>query len=80
MPRAGRFDPVKHDGRMNGCRLSWHDPARLVTFREGADRTFSDAILVYAAEQGMSLDWWWMGDARGLVMANHYRERQAPAA
>lgn len=55
-------------------------PPDCVTVGRGPDRTFSDAILRYAAEQGMSLDWWWMGDERGLVMANHCRERQAHAA
>ena len=52
-------------------------PPHCVTVGAGADRTFSDAILAYAAEQGMSLDWWWLGDARGLVMANHHRARRA---
>lgn len=51
-------------------------PARILD-GEGEERTFSDDILAYADEQGMSLDWFWLGDERGLVMANHNRERRA---
>lgn len=38
---------------------------------EGAEATFSDALLTYAEAEGLSLDWLWLADDRGLVMACH---------
>ncbi len=51
-------------------------PARIIS-GEGEELTFSDELLTYAQEQGLSLDWLWFGNVRGLVMANHNRERRA---
>jgi hypothetical protein len=51
-------------------------PPACIVIGEGKDRTFSDDILIYADRQGMSLDWFWLGDERSLVMANHNRERR----
>lgn len=42
---------------------------------KGHDQTFSDDILIYADKNGMSLDWFWLGDERGLVMAAHHQAR-----
>ena len=33
------------------------------------DRTFSDELLMFCEETGLSLDWLWLGDERPLVIA-----------
>ncbi|PTQ72731.1 hypothetical protein [Celeribacter persicus] len=42
----------------------------------GDGPTFSNDLLSYAVENGMSLDWFWMGDERGLVICAHNEARE----
>lgn len=46
-------------------------PPEHITEGEGNDRTFSTAFLVYANQHNLNLDWLWLGEVRGLVMAYH---------
>ncbi|WP_297754647.1 hypothetical protein [uncultured Shimia sp.] len=50
-------------------------PPERIMDGEGENRTFSQDILVYAKENGLSLDWFWMGNEMGLVMQAHYQAR-----
>lgn len=50
-------------------------PAR-VLIDQGDGATFSDEILAYAYRNGLSLDWFWLGDERGLVMAYHHEAKK----
>ena len=44
-------------------------PPEKLTEGEGMDRTFSDELLMFCEETGLSLDWLWLGDERPLVIA-----------
>ncbi|WP_028031124.1 hypothetical protein [Gemmobacter nectariphilus] len=46
-------------------------PPERILDGEGAEATFSDALLAYAEAEGLSLDWLWLADDKGLVMACH---------
>ncbi|WP_127113065.1 hypothetical protein [Shimia sediminis] len=52
-------------------------PPERIVYSKGKDQTFSDEIIMYAHTTGMSLDWFWLGDERGLVMAAHNQAREA---
>ncbi|WP_243613406.1 hypothetical protein [Shimia aestuarii] len=51
-------------------------PPERIMDGEGENRTFSQDILVYAKENGLSLDWFWMGNEMGLVMQAHNQARR----
>lgn len=53
-------------------------PQRILKGR-GMNASFSRELLAYAYKQGLNLDWFWLGDERGLVTAYHRREREARA-
>lgn len=42
-------------------------PQRLLN-GEGEDRTFTDELLSYCDQNGLSLDWLWLADEKSLVM------------
>lgn len=46
-------------------------PPAKITEGEGEDLTFSAELLTYANRHGLNLDWFWLGDVRGLVMSFH---------
>lgn len=52
-------------------------PPACLVIREIEGLAFSEDLLVYANKQGLSLDWFWLGDERSLVMSYHNRERAA---
>ncbi|WP_253196093.1 hypothetical protein [Roseovarius sp. PS-C2] len=60
------------DGAMERLSLfaKWTDttPPENVMEGTGDERTFSNEFLRFCQETGLSLDWFWMGDARSLVM------------
>jgi hypothetical protein len=41
---------------------------------------FTNDILSYAQENGLSLDWFFLGDERGLVMRAHNAAKERPAS
>ncbi len=49
-------------------------PPACLTEGKGEDLTFSDDLLTYANRFGLNLDWFLLGDERGLVMAYHRAE------
>lgn len=46
-------------------------PPETILEDQGDGWTFSTKFLRYANATGLSLDWFWLGDERGLVMAYH---------
>lgn len=46
-------------------------PPERILVGAGEDATFSDEMLTYAKAHGLNLDWFVLGDERGLVMAYH---------
>lgn len=46
-------------------------PPQRILDGEGHEATFSTEILTYAVQHGLNLDWFWLGDERGLVLAYH---------
>lgn len=46
-------------------------PPASILVVQGDSVTFSDELLRYAYLNGLSLDWFWLGDERSLVMAQH---------
>lgn len=72
--------PTTPEGAMKRLALfgDWTNttpPARILD----EDRAFSDEILTYARRTGLSLDWFWLGDERGLVMQAHRAATGVPA-
>lgn len=55
-------------------------PPERITDGAGGDLTFSDDLLIYADRNGLSLDWFWMGSERGLVMQCHSAALKGGAA
>jgi hypothetical protein len=49
-------------------------PPANITQGKGEDLTFHSDLLAYARRNGLNLDWFWLGDERGLVLAYHRRE------
>lgn len=43
-------------------------PPSQILADQGDGLTFSDELLAYAERNGMSLDWFWLGDETSLVM------------
>ncbi|WP_017999959.1 hypothetical protein [Paracoccus sp. N5] len=50
-------------------------PKRLLN-GEGEDRTFTDELLVYCDQNGLSLDWLWLADEKSLVMQAFHAARE----
>lgn len=51
-------------------------PPKRILDGEGDEATFSTEILTYAVQNGLNLDWFWLGDERGLVMSYHRVAKQ----
>ena len=43
-------------------------PPEKLTEGAGDERTFSDDLLMFCHETGLSLDWVWLGDEKSLVL------------
>lgn len=54
-------------------------PPERILDGEGTEATFSDALLAYAEAEGLSLDWLWLADDKGLVMAGHHAAKAEAA-
>lgn len=52
-------------------------PPKNPVTNEGGDLYFSDELLSFADESGLSLDWFWLGDERGLVIGAHNHAKGA---
>ncbi|RMC35349.1 hypothetical protein [Paracoccus alkanivorans] len=46
-------------------------PPEFILADQGDGWTFSDELLGYAVETGLSLDWFWLGNEKELVMTAH---------
>lgn len=51
------------------------EPPAKILEGAGEDRTFTAELLIYADANGMSLDWLWQGNERGLVMQAFHQAR-----
>ena len=51
------------------------EPPTKILDGEGENRTFAAELLIYADANGMSLDWFWLGNERGLVMQAFHQAR-----
>lgn len=54
-------------------------PPEFILADQGDGWTFSDELIAYCDAYGMSLDWFWLGDERGVVMAAHNAAKEARA-
>lgn len=54
-------------------------PPATITEGKGEDLTFSKDLLTYAYRNGLNLDWFWLGDERGPVMAYHRTQGRVSA-
>jgi len=54
-------------------------PPACVLVDAGDGPTFSRELLTYGRANGLSLDWFWLGDERGLVMQAFNTARRAAA-
>lgn len=54
-------------------------PPECILVDEGDGPTFSEDILHYCLRTGLNLDWFWLGNERGLVMQAHNAAREAQA-
>lgn len=52
-------------------------PPEFICEGKGKDISFTYDLLTYAACHGLNLDWFWLGDERGLVLAYHRSQRGA---
>ena len=52
-------------------------PPEKILEDHGDGPTFSDEILTFADNHGLSLDWFWRGDVRSLVIGAHEAAQEA---